>query len=292
MPLPFAPLRFVLTSLFLMGITISVTAQNSVWNGRDLRKGATDKIGKTKKGLKAYKEHLEQWGLDTNYNRGLLIGGKANSNGWSGNVFYEKRLGYKVTGFWTLSFSEIKHEKQIKEQAASNAYPQLGNPSPFVFGKINNLYTLQLGYGRDVLLLPSVAEGNISVSFRYDGGFSLAMLKPYYLKLIYTDNVNDIAYLKEEKYSSSNADKFLNSGAILGASKWSKGLGETDYVPGLYLEGAVAIMPGNAKAFIQLITLGINAAYYAKSLPIMADEKAFPYQISLFAGLDIGKRWK
>lgn len=285
-------LRFVLTGLFVIGIYSSAVAQNSVWSGRDLRKGASEKVSRTKKGLKAYKEHLEQWGLDTSYNHGLLLGGKANSNGWSGNIFYEKRLGYKVTGFWTLSFSEIKHDKQIKEQAASNAYPQLGNPSPFVFGKINNLYTFQLGYGRDVLVLPGVAEGNISISFRYDGGISLAMLKPYYLKLIYLDNAGNVPYLKEEQYSSANADKFLNSGAVLGASKWGKGLNEIEYVPGLYLEGAVSITPGKAKAFIQLITLGINGAYYAKSLPIMADEKAFAYQISLFAGLSIGKRWR
>jgi hypothetical protein len=56
-----------------------------------------------------------------------------------------------------------------------------------VFGKINNLYTLQIGCSKEQLLLPGVVEGNLSVSFRYGGGFCLALLKPYYLKVVKTD---------------------------------------------------------------------------------------------------------
>jgi len=158
---------------------------------------------------------------------------------------------------------------------------------------MNNLYTLQAGIGHEHLLLPAVVDGNLSVSFRYSYGVSLAMLKPYYLKLVYLDpNNNNAPYLKEEKYSDANRDKFLNSGAILGASKWGKSLGEIDYVPGIYLDACIVIEPAKSKSFVQAISLGINGAFYAKDLPIMVDQPAYPYQASLYAGLALGKRWE
>jgi hypothetical protein len=83
-----------------------------------------------------------------------------------------------------LDFSEVKHEKQVKQQREPIAFLKLGPSSPFVFGKINNVYLLHLGHDREFLLLPGVLEGNIGVSIRVQAGVSLAMLKPYYLKLI------------------------------------------------------------------------------------------------------------
>ena len=122
----------------------------------------------------------------------------------------------------------------------------------------------------------------------------MAMLKPYYLKLIYIDNngVTETAHIEERSYTKGDSATFLNTNTILGSSKWSKGLDAIDYVPGAYLETAFAITPGKNKSFIQVIILGINGAIYAKALPVMVDNTAYTWQASLFAGLVIGKRWK
>jgi hypothetical protein len=281
-------------SVWVVLIPCMSSAQTSTWSSGSAKAGAAQKAASAKHKLKDFKKHLQEWGMDTSFNHTFLIGGKLNSDGWSGSMYLMKRKNYHVTNFWELSFSEIKHEKQIKQQGTNSAFPELGNTTPYVFGKINNLYTLQVGYGKEMLLLPAVMEGNISVSFRYSGGFSLAMLKPYYLKLIYTDYSTNpaTAHLEQQKYSSSDSDLFLNTGTILGAASWSKGLGEITYVPGTYFQAAFAITPGKNKSFVQVVTLGINAALYAETLPIMADQKAYPWEVALFAGLGIGKRWK
>ena len=171
-------------------------------------------------------------------------------------------------------------------------YPQLGTPSPYVFGKINNLYSLQLGVGRVQLLLPKVMDGNISVGFRYGAGFSLAMLKPYYLRLIIEEyqTVTPTILLEEHRYDGSE-ELFMKSGNKLGASPWTKGLDEMKYIPGAYAEAAITIIPAKQAWFIQTITLGGNVAFYSKKLPIMATIKAPQLQGSLFVGLAIGKRW-
>jgi len=285
--------KYFLSCSLLFHVALQSHAQSSVWDGgKDAQKSVKEKKEKTKSTFKDYKEHVQQWGMDTSLPHTLLLGAKANTNGWSGCIYRLKKIkGTTTSKFWQISFSEIKHDKQIKEQGTGLSTLSLGNPSPFVFGKINNLYTLQVGLGKEQLLLPAVVEGNISVSFRYNCGLSLAMLKPYYLKLVYTDNASGSPYLKEEKFDSTNSAKFLNANSILGASKWSKGLNEISYVPGIYFDAAIAIQPGKNKLFVQVITLGANVAIYDRSLPIMADQQAYPWQASLFAGLALGKRW-
>ena len=270
----------------------SIKAQNGTWGANSMQSASAGKAKSAKTKLKDFKDHLQKWGMDTSYNHAFLVGGKLNSDGWSGSMYLIKRKKYHVSNFWEISFSEIKHEKQTKLQGTSGAFPDLGMPTPYVFGKINNLYTFQIGYGKENLILPAVMEGNISVSFRYSGGFSVAMLKPYYLKLINVDYNNNTATLEQQKYNHADSTLFLNSGDILGSSAWGKGLGEITYVPGLYAQTAFAIIPGKNKAFIQVVTLGVNAALYTHNLPLMADQKAYPWQVSLFAGLGIGKRWR
>jgi len=64
------------------------------------------------------------------------------------------------------------------------------------------------------------------------------------------------------------------------------------YVLGAYLKTCFVITPRKKKAFIEAVTLGANGAFYSRSLPIMADLKACPYQASLSAGMALRKRWK
>src|SRR5690242_6400931 len=84
-------------------------------------------------------------------------------------------------------FTNKNTEIKIKQEGQKSSYNDLGKTSPYIFGKINNAYTLQLGFGKEQMRFPALMDGNMSVSIRYLAGPSLAMLKPYYLKLIYVD---------------------------------------------------------------------------------------------------------
>lgn len=280
-------------SCVAMACSLHLNAQD-VWSqaqGKAARARQSAEKGKGK--LKQWKEHVERNGLDPSLRYQLAIGGKLNSNGWSGNIQYLKRIDKVQSHLWQLSFSEIKHEKQIKQQRAQPAYAYLGEPSPFIYGKINNVYTLQAGYGRERLLLPGIVENNLSVSFRYSGGVSIALLKPYYLRLIDIDRSDpgDKGELVLQQYAN-NPELFLNEQYIMGASEWKRGLNETKLTPGVYGEAAFAIEPAKNKFFVQTITIGASVAYYTKALPIMAELKATTLQTCVFAGLNLGKRWK
>lgn len=269
-------------------------AQKGLWDGgKDKMQQVKTKGSRSVSKVKQWKKHIEEWGLDSNYIHSLSLSARLNTNGWSGGGVYlkQKAAGKKIV--WQLHFSEIKQEKETKLEGTGKTYAFLGKHTPFIFGKINNAYTIQLAYGREQLLLPGLLDGNLSVSLRYTAGPALALLKPYYLNLIYVDYVpEENAYLKTEKYSQDNADQFLKSGSILGGAQWTKGLGEIKYIPGLFAELAVVVSPDKNKSFVQTITIGGNAAFYTSKIEIMAERKAYPFQASFFVGLAMGKRWK
>ncbi|HVX01407.1 MAG TPA: hypothetical protein VHA52_13370 [Candidatus Babeliaceae bacterium] len=255
-------------------------AQVSVWK---------ESKSKMQNHFREWKAYIEKEAATSDYHYALSIGARLNTNGWSGGLYFLNQESAGIQILWELHFSEIKQEKETKQENTKTAFTNLGKGKPYIFGKLNNVYILQFDYGRQQLLLPALLDGNLSVSLRYTAGPGLAFLKPYYLELVYLKpgTVSD-GYTQSEKYSSDNARRFLEAGKIYGASKWRKGLGETKLIPGLFGELAFALEQDKPKAFIQTITFGGNAAIYTKPLAIMADQKDYRYQLSLFVGLAIG----
>lgn len=280
------------TVLFLFHCFSSL-AQKPVWEGVETqRKKVQNKKESSVEKIRNLKQQIQEWGLDTKYKHALALTGRLHTNGWSGGMLYQQPLGKGQRSLWQINFSEIKHEKEVQQQLSGHPYPEFGKPKPFILGKVNKLYTLQIGYGREQVIFPALLNGNMSLGLRYSGGLSLAFLKPYYLDLIYVNYTPEpIATLHTEKYSDQNRDKFLQQGSVLKAAPWSKGINETRLRPGLFAELATVIEPDKPQTLIKTITIGAQAAVYTNQLQIMALQKAYPYQLSCFVGLALGKRW-
>lgn len=268
-------------------------AQRSVWQGgKEKMNDLKGKQTKQRNKLQTWKTHIQEWGLDSNYTHALSLGGRLYTNGWGAGIVYQRQKAAGIKSLWQLYFSEIKHNKEVKQEARLEKYSYLAKNTPFILGKINQVYTLQLAYGREQLLFPALLDGHMSISIRYAAGPAVALLKPYYLNLVYVDyQPEEVAHLQTEKHSKDNEDHFLQPGFILGAAKWSKGLNETRLVPGLFGELAFVIEPGRPSTFVKSISIGGHAAYYTAPLALMALRKAYPYQAAFFVGLQLGKRW-
>lgn len=278
----------------LVCLSQTVSAQQSVWEGGKEKMGAFKEKGtKQLSKLQQWKNHVREWGRESKYNHSLALGVRLNTNGWSGGVYYIKQTAAEKKTIWQLNFSGLVHEKETKQQKTSTTFNYLTKNTPYSLGKINNAYTLQLGYGQEQLLFPALLEGNLSLSLLYSVGPALAMLKPYYLKMLYVEYTpEEHSYMRVERFSHDNADHFLNPSYILGSEKWTKGLDETRFIPGLFAEMAIALEPENPKSFVKTITIGGNVAFYSSKINIMADRKAYHCQASFFVGLSFGKRWK
>ena len=81
--LPCKHLLCILLSL----LPFALRAQQNVWEGSKEQLLKVQDEGKKKVNkVKQWKSHAEKWGLDSNFNYGLSLSGRLNTNGWSGGL--------------------------------------------------------------------------------------------------------------------------------------------------------------------------------------------------------------
>jgi hypothetical protein len=123
-----------------------------------------------------------------------------------------------------------------------------------------------------------------------NGGFSVGLIKPYYLKLNVTDSLNKYI-IEDRKYSSADEDMFLNSKRIYGRSRFGKGLNESKIALGVHFTIATAIDLGSRSVLIKSISFGTQVSVSSTNVPLMIEAKSTPIFINLFAKFIIGKGW-
>lgn len=208
--------------------------------------------------------------------------GKLKSNDKYPDLFHN-------VSFWQIEFAERKDPAQIKRTNTLAAYSN-DKPTPFVYGKVNNLYALKLGYGGRKMIAGKPEQGTVSVHWMYLGGLSLGLLKPYYIDAYVVDNTGSLV-LESVKYSDKNKDAFLYKPNIVGSSGFSKGIGETKIVPGLQLKTALHFDFAASKYRVLAIETGANIEYYFSTVQIMANKDPKSFFLSGYVSFQFGKRW-
>ena len=222
--------------------------------------------------------------IDREFSFGLRL----NTDGWGAFVhrgvsksdMKETELFYHVK-YWEVEFDEKKNPKEIKRTSDLSSFNDT-KPRAFVFGKVNNFYTLKLGYGFRRMIAGKPDPGTVSIHWFYSGGLSLGLLKPYYL------NIYDGSSIK---YTDSTKQDFLNKGEIVGSSGFAKGIGETKFIPGLQAKTGLHFDFAASKKTVLAIEFGLSAEIYTKKIQIMANQKDVPYFVNVFGSFQFGRRW-
>lgn len=269
---------YLILLLLLAGGTMQ--AQNNSQSKKD------EKEARKLKRISLFKEIEEG---ENTYNREFSMGGRLNTDGWSG--FLE--LGYKksrtTTNFFQFEFAEKKHPKQ--DRNTLTIYTDLGffNTNPYTYGKQNNFFQAKFGAGQRKLIGGKGNKNGVEVTGIYYGGISLGLLKPYYLDLM--DSPNDINNRETEKYSEENRDRFLNQQLIYGGGGFTKGWGEINFNPGLHARTGLRFDWARFNDVISALEVGVNAEYYSKEAPIMVEYDAKRFFFNAYLSLQFGKRW-
>lgn len=214
-----------------------------------------------------------------------LFGFKLNTDGWSMIYEHGKYKTITKTTVWWMELGERKDKKQEKLSSGSSLYPGLAYGNPFVYGKENNFYYFKLGLGGQYLIGGKGNKNGVAVALIYGGGFSLGMLKPYYLEIQNgtTNAIEDI------KYTGSNDSVFLY-GNILGASGFGKGFNEMKYVAGAHVRTALRFDYGRYNEILSAIELGLNLEYYSEKMPIMVWNDPHHAFLNAYLAIEFGKR--
>lgn len=217
------------------------------------------------------------------------MGLRINSNGWG--VFSD--LGKartkdlkKVDMFHNLTFYqlEIGEKKDPKEQnIPSTTVNKYGGTNSYKYGKINNFYAVKLGFGYQKMLAGKPDPGCVSIHWSTVAGFSLGLLKPYYLNL----NSDPQAV----KFDDDTREKFLNMSQISGSAGFSKGLDELQFIPGGHLKSAIHFDCSTNNHTVIGIEVGGNIDYYSQQIQLMANQPGTSAFYEIFIAGQIGRRW-
>ena len=212
------------------------------------------------------------------YSKQSIFGLQLRTNGYG--IFFEKgkMKSQRNTMVYSIEFNEIKHPKEDKLPNGTGGF-SFGNP--YVYGKINNFYQLQLGFGVQHILGQKGNKNGVAVSVVYKGGLSMGLLRPYYIEIEENGANRTIKY-------SAETDSLFKFGFIIGGGGLGKGWDEIKMKPGAFAKTGLRFDFGRFNEVVSGIEVGVSAEVYSSKIPIMLlqKEKQFYYQghISIMFG--------
>jgi len=228
--------------------------------------------------LKAYCQDISEDMPKIFYRNEKTLGFQLNTNGWSVGYRYGERINYFEKRNYEIDFSIIKHTKEIKSSSTFLA------SESFVFGKLNNVFDLRIGYGKQNELFTKRDQGSVAVRYLYSIGPSVALLKPIYYEILYP--LNDSVYgVRKEKF---NPD-IHTSGDISGKSSFFDGFSEIKLVPGAYFKLGVNFEFSQKETIIHALEAGAMVQAYLSDLKIMAVNDNQQFYFTLFVSYRFGK---
>lgn len=222
------------------------------------------------------------------YTHDMSGGARITTSGWSIFGTRGRIISAEKSRYVQISLQEIKHPK---EQRSQSLYPPQVNflsPKPYIFGKQNAFYTLQVSFGKRVLIGQKAERSGVEVNWIYQYGPTLGFLKPYYLDVYLTDNTRNPVSVR---FSEEIRDRFLSRYHIFGASGFNSGLSEIQVNPGAHFRTGFNFDWNNFEEHITALEVGIGADAFLRRIPIMVDAPARYYTMYLYIGIQFGKKW-
>lgn len=235
--------------IFLLNVSSSLLAQDST---------ATKQVKKDKKAEKrqrrdAMMKQEEEGNLSYYKQNGFGI--QLRTNGYG--IFFEvgRRKTQRFTNTYSIELTEIKHPKEEKSGGGFFS-------NPFVYGKVNNFYQAKLGYGQQYILGQKGNKNGVAVIALAQAGFSMGLLKPYYLNVASTGETI--------KYTSEDSITFLSYDPNNSGAGFTKGWGEVKLKPGLYLKTALRFDFGRFNESVSAVEIGMSVEAYSDKISILA----------------------
>jgi len=201
-----------------------------------------------------------------------------NSNGFGLSYRYGSRINYFEKNIYDIDFSIIKHPKEIKSTSS------FINSESFIFGKLNHVFDLRVGYGKQNEIFPKKDPGSVAIRYFFSFGPSIALQKPIYYKILYP--VNDSLYIEQEE--KFNPDMHT-SGDISGKASFFKGFNEIGFIPGAFIKTGFNFEFSQKKNIIHALEAGVMFQAYLNNLDIMALDDDQQFLFVLFLSYRIGK---
>jgi hypothetical protein len=213
------------------------------------------------------------------YSKQSIFGIQLRTNGYG--IFYElgKMKTNRKTNIYRIDFNEIKNHKEEK-LLTGNFF---GNS--FIYGKVNYFYPVTLGFGQQYMLGQKGNKNGVAVSFVYNGGLSLGLLRPYYIAV----DDPSMGINRQIKYTPEDSALFLGP-TITGGAGFGKGWGEIKIKPGAFAKMSFRFDYGRFNEAVNGLEAGVSAEFYASKIPLMALQEDKQLFVQAYIAILFGRR--
>ena len=162
-------------------------------------------------------EQVNKAGFRQSFYGGVNI----HTQGFGLSMYYTKFKRANVKSLFSFDFVKMKHSKEVKSFGSIDE-----NAKGFVYGKLNTLYIMRLGYGRKKIMFEKLREQAVEISFLWVAGPSIGLAKPEYLEVFnILGDLPQIERYDPEKHQLDN---------IYGRGPSSRGWSEVKFHPGAF----------------------------------------------------------
>lgn len=158
--------------------------------------------------------------------------------------------------------------------------------SSFIYGKLNDAVMLRTGYEVEHRIYGKPYWGGVEVRWGYEGGASIALLKPYYYIVLVQQPSSNGTYEQVVDYRT-----FDKNDEIIGKAPLKYGLKEIKVRPGLYAKGGMSFEFGTSSTRVQAIEAGAMAEYYPQGMELMAENPKEYVFLTLYLSYHWGSRY-
>lgn len=182
--------------------------------------------------------------------------------------------------YYAIDFGKMRHQKEFRYTS---------NPpyNGFVFGRTHIAMPLNFGVGKMKTLGIRNGKNDVGLSYSFQAGISLALLKPVYL---YIDRKPGTLQSNVElvKYENESTIEYNN---IIGGASFFTGMNQMTLMPGVFTRASLLFNWGRYTGDFHAVETGVMITAYSKSLPLMATIKNNPVYPTVFIAFNLGKYW-
>ena len=217
---------------------------------------------------------------------------RAHTQGFAIGFKKGKLKSYYRTTYFGLEFGYIKDGRERRRNKNLSISGE-GLSSPFIYGKRNQLFNFRFSMGEKRYLSEKTRRRGLAVGVIYEGGASLALLKPYYVRVIRTEADRVTQRLEDIKYSEDNHDDFLNDEIIYGGTNFFKGFTELSPRVGLHGKLGMHWALGAFDKQVKAAEAGLMVDIYPGNIPLLVERNEISnsfYFAKLYISFQFGKR--
>jgi hypothetical protein len=216
----------------------------------------------------------------------------------SSNIIYQREYKYGIkvhTQGLGAKFSWGRNINAFKRKSYSIELHTLNNPKEqrvtsllfyhgrsYIYGKINYIVNLRAVRLIEKQLNRKPYWRGVELRWFYQYGVDIAFAKPYYLQVY--------SFETQMSFEAKFDDPDISSENIIGRARFLKGIEETKTYPGIHFESGLSFDYGIYRTSIKELTLGASLDIYPFPIRILALNPPHYYFLTLFIGLNIGRR--